>query len=202
MGKMKQRSLKFKLIVGGVLAAIIPLMVVGLFSIMKSSNALVSLSKGQAKIIAQNLATMTNMAMEQEVQFARGLAPDPLVKNAVTKVAETGMDNSISELKNLDSFLTNIVKEVGADYNVLFVTDSKGLFISDSNGGANRAKKNICSRKRLFCISQRIWKNHDWLTRHIQNNGGANNRGGCAAENSFRPVCGDVRNLNEAGCVI
>jgi methyl-accepting chemotaxis protein len=150
MGKMKQRSLKFKLIVGGVLAAIIPLMVVGLFSIMKSSNALVSLSKGQAKIIAQNLATMTNMAMEQEVKFARGLALDPLVKNAVTKVAETGMDNSISELKNLDSFLTNIVKEVGADYNVLFVTDSKGLFISDSNGGANRAKKTSVAERDYF----------------------------------------------------
>jgi methyl-accepting chemotaxis protein len=125
---------------------------------MKSSNALVSLSKGQAKIIAQNLATMTDMAMEQEVKFARGLALDPLVKNAVKKVAETGMDNSISELKNLDSFLTNIVKEVGADYNVLFVTDSKGLFISDSNGGANRAKKISVAERDYFASVKKTGK--------------------------------------------
>jgi methyl-accepting chemotaxis protein len=147
---MKKTSLKFKLVVGGILAAIIPLAVVGLFSITKSSNALVSLSKGQAEIIAQNLATMTDMAMKQEVKFARGLALDPLVKNAVTKVAEIGMDNSIIELKILDSFLTNIVKEVGADYNVLFVTDSKGLFISDSNGGANRVKKTSVAKRDYF----------------------------------------------------
>nr|NJM03886.1 hypothetical protein [Desulfobacula sp.] len=36
---MKKTSLKFKLIVGGILAAIIPLTVVGVFSITRSSSA-------------------------------------------------------------------------------------------------------------------------------------------------------------------
>ena len=49
---MKNRSLKFKLIVGGLLAAILPLTIVGLFSINKSSTALLSLAKAQAEMAA------------------------------------------------------------------------------------------------------------------------------------------------------
>jgi len=138
---MKKRSLKFKLILGGILAVVIPLTVVGLFAINKSSSALVTVANGQAEIVAHNLSTMVDVAMAQEVKFAGGLALNPLVKDTAAKVAENGIDNSIIELKALDGFLTNIVKEVGVDYNVLFVTDSKGVFISDSDDGAGRVKK-------------------------------------------------------------
>jgi len=148
---MKQRSLKFKLIVGGIMVAIIPLMVVGFFSINKASTAIVLLAEGRAEIVAKNLATMTDMTMKEEIKFANGLAIDPIVKNAVIKVSEIGVDNSISELKILDTFLSNIVKEVGIDYDVLFITDSKGFVISDSNdNGVNREKKTSVSEREYF----------------------------------------------------
>ena len=83
--KMKKRSLKFKLILGGILAVVIPLTVVGLFVINKSSSALVTVANGQAEIVAHNLSTMVDVAMAQEVKFAGELALNPLVKDTAAK---------------------------------------------------------------------------------------------------------------------
>jgi methyl-accepting chemotaxis protein len=155
MGKMKQRSLKFKLIVGGVLAAIIPLMVVGLFSISKSSTALLSLAKGQARMVAKNMATTVDLVMMQEIKFAKGMAVDPRIRDAAAEVARVGMDNAMIDLKALDNFLGDAFNEVGKDYNIFFVTDAKGTFISDSNGGVNRTKKLSAKDRDYFSLVQK-----------------------------------------------
>ncbi len=137
---MKTMTLKSKLIIGGVVAAILPLIVVGLFAINKSSSALVSVSQGQAKLAAQNLAVMANMFVQQEIKLAEGIAVDPIVKRAASAVAEVGIDSSSNELSELDDLLSNLYKKIGKGYNVLFLTDSKGAFISDSDGGTYREK--------------------------------------------------------------
>ena len=138
---MKQRSLKFKLIVGGVLAAIIPLMVVGLFSISKSSTALLSIAKGRAEMAAQNLAAMANLSMEDEIKFAKGMALETFVVTAGQKVLEAGIENSTDELNALDNYLTKTHEQIGKNYDVFFVTDTNGQAIADSAGGTYRTKK-------------------------------------------------------------
>lgn len=147
---MKNRSLKFKLIVGGILAVVVPLTVVGIFSITKSSKALVSVSKGQAQNLAQTLATMVDVALAQEVKLAREIAIEPLVKNAAIRVSQVGIDDAISELKAADAFLVDVFKEIGVDYDALFITDANGTFIADSNGGANREKKTSVATRDYF----------------------------------------------------
>ncbi|MBU1196678.1 MAG: methyl-accepting chemotaxis protein [Proteobacteria bacterium] len=138
---MKKRSFKFKLIVGGILAAIIPLSVVGLFSIQKASNALESLAKNQAQLAAQNLAAMVDLSMEQEVILARGIAAAPLVVTAVNKVAADGMDTAIEEIAALDAYFSDMHAQIGAGYEPFFVTDTRGQVIADSVGGAYRTRK-------------------------------------------------------------
>ncbi len=138
---MKNRSLKFKLILGGILAVIVPLAVVGLFSINKASSALVSIAKGQASQVAGNLATMTDVALGDEVKLVKEMALGPLVVDAATKVLENGVDKSKAELKALDDFFMKVFKEIGSSYDLLFVADTSGITIADSNGGALRAKK-------------------------------------------------------------
>ena len=152
---MKQRSLKFKLIVGGVLAAIIPLMVVGLFSINKSSTALLSLAKGQVQMVAHNMSAMVDVAMTQEIKFAKGLAVDPIIRNAAAEVARVGVDNAVTDLKALDSFLGDAFNEVGKDYNIFFVTDAQGTFISESKGGILRTKKLSVKDREYFSLVQK-----------------------------------------------
>ena len=138
---MKKASLKFKLIVGGILAAIIPLTVVGIFSITQSSSALVAAAKGQAFQVAGDLAAMTEMAVAQEVKLAKGMALDPLVVNAAARVLEVGMENAKAELDALDAHFLKVFEQIGGGYDLFFVTDAEGLTISDSTGGTLRAKK-------------------------------------------------------------
>ena len=152
---MKNRSLKFKLIVGGILAVVVPLTVVGIFSITKSSKALISVSKGQAQNLAQTLATMVDVALEQEVKLAREMAIEPLVKNAAIRVSQVGIDDAISALKAADAFLVDVFREIGVDYDALFITDANGTFISDSNGGANREKKTSVATRDYFISAKR-----------------------------------------------
>lgn len=152
---MKQRSLKFKLIVGGVLVAIIPLMVVGLFSISKSSTALLSLAKGQAQMVAKNMATTVDLVMMQEIKFAKGMAVDPRIRDAAAEVARVGVDNAMTDLKALDSFLGDAFNEVGKDYNLFFVTDARGTVISDNKGGVNRTNKLSIKDREYFSLVQK-----------------------------------------------
>lgn len=137
---MKKMTLRSKLIIGGVLAAIVPLTVVGLFAINRSSTALFEMGKGQAQLTAQNLATMANLFVEQEIKLAEGIAVDPLVRDAAAAVAQAGIDAAGNELSALDDLLSRIFRKIGTGYNVLFVTDENGIFISDSEGGGNREK--------------------------------------------------------------
>ncbi len=152
---MKQRSLKFKLIVGGVLVAIVPLMVVGLFAISKSSTVLNLLAKEQVQMVANNISAMVDMVMTQEVKFAKGLAVNSRIQDAAAQVAQVGVDNAMIELKALDRFLGDAFNEVGKGYNLFFVTDAQGTFISDSKGGGYRTKKMSAKDKDYFSLVQK-----------------------------------------------
>jgi len=154
---MKKRSLKFKLIVGSILAALIPLTVVGLFSITQSSKALVTAARGQALQVAGDLAAMTEMAVVQEVKLAKGMALDPLVVNAAARVLEVGMENAKPELDALDAHFLKIFEQIGADYDAMFVADAKGNPISDDTGGTIRGKK-ISVADRDYFISAKAGK--------------------------------------------
>ncbi|MFK5951431.1 MAG: methyl-accepting chemotaxis protein [Desulfobacterium sp.] len=138
---MKKKSLKFKLISGGLLAVVIPLLVVGLFSINKSSEAFIAIAKGQVSQVSQNLAVMTDMFLEQEVKLASEIAIEPLMVDAATKIMEEGLDNAGNELTALDRFFVTIFQQIGSGYDLLFVTDLKGTIFSDSTGGTYRTKK-------------------------------------------------------------
>ena len=140
------------------MAVVVPLIVVGFFSVNKASDALVKGARGTATQIAQDLVDMTDITLAQEIKLAKAMAIDSKVIDAVTKVAEVGIDNAFIELKSLDSFLGNIFKAVGNDYNVLFVTDSNGGFISDSNDGAYRTKKLSVAERDYFLSVKKTGK--------------------------------------------
>ncbi len=138
---MKKRSLKFKLIVGGILAAIVPLAVVGLFSIKTSSTAIVSIAKDRAEIVAKNLAALTNVVMEQETKLATELAHTSSVLSGAEKVLESGVENAGDALNDLDNVLGRFFQDGGNSYEIIFMADTNGVTIADSMKGALRAKK-------------------------------------------------------------
>jgi methyl-accepting chemotaxis protein len=137
---MKKRSLKFKLILGGIMAVVIPVLFVGIFAINTASNALMDAGKSQVQQVAQDLAAMAEVTIDQEVKLAKQMAVNPVVIDAAAKVMESGLAQSQAELKALDDLFVKLYEQVGSDYDLLFVADAQGAVISDSTGGSQRIK--------------------------------------------------------------
>jgi len=135
---MKKGSLSFKLVSGGILAVLIPLVVVGLFSVTKASKALESLSKEQVSNVARDLAGMTELVLQEEVKIAGELGVARTTLAALAKVGASGIENAENELKELTEMLSGTMKKIGKDYDIILVADANGMVITDGSGGKSR----------------------------------------------------------------
>ncbi len=135
---MKKRTLGFKLIAGGILAVVIPLLVVGLFSVDKASDALTILSKEQVTNIAKDLAGMTQLVLLEEVKLVKEFSIGNTTVHAAEKVAEGNVDNSAEEIKILEHELSRRMKTLGSDYESIVVTDVDGTVFADGSNGEIR----------------------------------------------------------------
>ncbi|MBP9598272.1 MAG: methyl-accepting chemotaxis protein [Desulfobacter sp.] len=144
-------TLKTKLIVGGVVAAILPLVVVGVFSIIESSTALVSIAQGRATLTAKNLATMANLYMEQEIEKNRILASEPLIQKMLNNAETKNIESSLSETSAVKTYLSDVYQKIQQNYDCIFVTNSSGLFLVLANGhGGESIQKKISVADRNY----------------------------------------------------
>ncbi|MCG8550828.1 MAG: methyl-accepting chemotaxis protein [Desulfobacterales bacterium] len=141
---MRKMTLKTKLIIGGVVAAILPLVVVGMFAIFESSTALVSLAKGQAKLTAKNLATMVDLSMAQEIEKAEAMASESFIKG----IAKESVDKKA--VAAADEYLAAVYKRIGKNYDFFFVTDSSGQVVADNEYGKYRQQNMNLSGRTYF----------------------------------------------------
>lgn len=138
---MRKMKLKAKLIIGGVAAAILPLVVVGIFSIVESSSALVRIAQGQAALTAQNLATMVDISMKQEIETAEAMASESFIRDIANG---SGKENALAAA---EAYLGAVYKRIGDKYVFFFVTDSSGQVIADSDYGKYRQQNmNLADR--------------------------------------------------------
>ncbi|MCG8566885.1 MAG: methyl-accepting chemotaxis protein [Desulfobacterales bacterium] len=138
MKKLKNLNLKFKLIWGGLAAVLIPMILVGGISTYTASKSLVSSSKEQVKLVADDLAAMTGIIMDHQIQFAQELGNISLIKGVVNQVAEMGMEMSMGTAMVVDRQLKGILEKHQEDYETLMVTNADGLVVSDSMEGKLR----------------------------------------------------------------
>ncbi len=87
---MKKRTLGFKLIAGGILVVLIPLIVVGLFSVSKASKSLEALSREQAGHVAGNLSDMVQLVLAEEIKIIKELAVGDETVAVASEVARSG----------------------------------------------------------------------------------------------------------------
>ena len=76
---MKNQSLSFKMMIGGTIAMLVPLLFIGTFSIHRSSDALETLSQSQSVEVAKGLAHMANLAVREEMKIASQIALSSMV---------------------------------------------------------------------------------------------------------------------------
>ncbi len=147
---MKRRSLRFKLLAGGILSAMVPLVCIGIFAVNIASNALMDAGKIKVQQVAEDLSAMAEVTIDQEVKLAKQMAVNPLVINAAARVTESGLDQAEKELTELDHFFVELYRQVGSDYDLLFVADARGNTISDSTGGTRRQKGDSVAARDYF----------------------------------------------------
>ena len=144
---MKNMTLGLKLVTGGILFVLIPLMVVGVFAVFEASGALRELASEQATNIAQDVANMTDLVLKEELRSTRQLA---LMEEVLTTLEAPGdpSENGMTRSETLTKNLSEIRNEAGQDYEAILVVDTTGATIADGTNGENtRAKLSIKDRE-------------------------------------------------------
>lgn len=132
---MKRRSLGFKLVTGGIIAVFIPLLVVGIFSIMKSSDSLHAVAGEQMTNIAKDTANMVQLVLKEELKLVSELSVNSDLIQAATKVSASGLASASDECATAGLFLSSLTRKIGKDYEGIMITDANGTVIADGNDG-------------------------------------------------------------------
>ena len=127
---MKITSIRFKLLAGGITLVLLPLIVISILSISKSSTALSDLSSKNAAAIAADLAGLVDQTLKEEIKLAEVIATDKEVVNVLAQVHKGGTDGATEEAKGLYASLGKKFSRLGTSYQGIFVTDAKGSLVT------------------------------------------------------------------------
>ena len=101
-------SLKSKLILGGVVAAMLPLAIVGYFAVNQSTTALVANAEFQSSQIAKDLAMLAEEIVSQEMIYAESMAQAPVITQAVSKVYDSDIVSADLQIQALQKFIVQV----------------------------------------------------------------------------------------------
>jgi methyl-accepting chemotaxis protein len=132
---MKKKSLSFKLVAGGVLAVLVPVVIIGLFSVSKASKSLRALSEEQVVNLATDLADLTNMVLLEELDMVNQMAASELVRVTVNQVDQFGISDAAAGIGTLSRMLARTMESSGENYESILITDERGEVFVDGNDG-------------------------------------------------------------------
>jgi len=143
----KVQSIGFKLVVGGILVVLIPLLIVGGLSTIKAAQAITSLSEKQAENVATDLANVIHYLLLADINLVKTFASKSQVINVVTLKNETNGDENSQAVSDLFENLRNTHDQIGNNYEGFFVTDAKGNIITGvREGGKNYSNISVADR--------------------------------------------------------
>ena len=135
---MKKRSLNFKLLTGGTLCVLFPLLAFAVFSDVQLSRDMKATNEQNTLNIAKSLSTLTQMVLQGEIKLARDLAVGNTTIDVAAKVAEAGIAASSADIQRLEQKLVNTMKQIGESYESIIVCNTEGIVYADSVGGSNK----------------------------------------------------------------
>ncbi|BBO75110.1 methyl-accepting chemotaxis sensory transducer [Desulfosarcina widdelii] len=145
--KLNLQSISTKLITGGILAVLIPLIVAGWLSYSKSHDALLGLSKDQAAGIASDLARMTRNIVDAELDKASTMANQKRVVELGQAVDNLGVEANELMIDEMFADLTRQFSSMDRHYQGVFISDAKGeLYTGVLEGGKEYTGVNIGDR--------------------------------------------------------
>ncbi len=133
---MKNRSLNFKLLAGGSLCVLLPLLAFAIFSDRQLSKDLMATNEQNVSNIAKSLSGLTQMVLQEEIKIARDLSVGNTTIEVAAKVAEAGSADSSADIQRLEHKLANTMKLIGENYESIIVCNVDGIVYADSVGGS------------------------------------------------------------------
>ncbi len=141
---MKKRSLRFKLLLGGIILVLFPLLTAGGFTVRKVKEELQVNAREKLLDIATVVAEMTDRVLMEEVKLAREIAAGNTTMETATRVAAEGPDTDVAALVRK---LRRARQEIGENYEAIFVTDLQGRIYASSDTGGSYRGVSIGDRK-------------------------------------------------------
>jgi methyl-accepting chemotaxis protein len=136
--KMKKRSLNFKLLAGGALCVLLPLLAFAIFSDIQLSKDLKTTNEQNTLNTAKSLAGLTQVVLQEEIKLAKDLAVGNTTIDVAAKVAEVGIAGASADIQRLEQKLVNTMKQIGENYESIIVCNPEGIVYADSVGGSNK----------------------------------------------------------------
>jgi methyl-accepting chemotaxis protein len=145
---MNTKSIAFKLVVGGCLAVVVPLIIVAVLALPKVTEALLKAGHANIEVQTSALATTIQTTIELQSRMASAFASGYKVVEVGQKIKKSGIDAVSEDIAVLRQEMKKQYKESLDDsYLGIFVTDETGLLYTGELLNGNEYKgSNVASR--------------------------------------------------------
>lgn len=132
--KIRCSSITFKILIGGCLAVTLPLIVVGILTVNKATDALFTINRQGLATSAYQVADALDSHLKMEKKATYALSGSTSIQMGVAMVFKTDIKSARFALKKVDQTFDKNIKDAAID-NVF------GFFITDKNGAIITGKK-------------------------------------------------------------
>jgi methyl-accepting chemotaxis protein len=132
---VKKIKLSTKLLAGGLIMVAIPMIIIGLVSVYKSTNSITELSRTSLTNTATGLAEVVELGLQDEFRIVKNVSFSHSLVSTTEKVERVGVKDSATEISIAENELKNIKAAAGSKYETVFLTGKDGIIFADGNGG-------------------------------------------------------------------
>lgn len=130
-----KRKLGTKLLAGGLLVVVIPLIVIGIASVYKATDSISSIAHEEMLNVSKVLSDTIDLGLSEELRLAQAISLSNSVVAAAEKVAEAGREASGSEIALAQRELGKIREAAGDRYDTIVLFGRDGLVFADGVKG-------------------------------------------------------------------
>ncbi len=143
---MRIQSIGFRLILGGLLAVLIPLIINGWLAVQTATEALSGISITAAKDRTVLIADLIQQKLRPQKELAQLLANNGAVRRALLAIKEYGMAGAKEPISELEKEMGIQYTFLQDSYKAIFTTDAQGnLFAGIESGGGPHKKINVAN---------------------------------------------------------
>jgi methyl-accepting chemotaxis protein len=132
---MRQLKLGTKLLMGGLLVLAIPIIIIGVVSVYESSRSISQMGKEDMVNIAESLAAVLDIGMNEQLVTVRNISYTNSVITAAEKLAKDGEKSSRNEILLAQRELTKMKAAEGDRLSSLTLVGKNGIIYASSDNG-------------------------------------------------------------------